>query len=85
MKVPKGFAVAALAAGVIAIAATLPMFGCRPGIAFIVFALPALSVLSPMFGNVHTHVAVATLLVSWVIYLALFLFLAKIVRVLRGK
>ena len=80
------FAIAAGLAGVIAIVATLPMFGVwRAGIGLVVLALPGMIAVSALFGDVHTHVAVVTLLATWIIYLAIFLIAAKIWRLLRAK
>ena len=80
------FAVSAGLAGVISVLATLPMFGVRgPLTGLIVFALPGLSLVSALFGNIHTHVATVTLFATWCIYLAIFLVVAKIWRLLRAK
>jgi hypothetical protein len=86
MTPPKGFAVSTALAGAVAVVATLPMFGVRwAGTALIIFALPGLIAITPLFGNVHTHVAILTLLTTWIIYLVIFLLAAKIVRVIRAQ
>jgi len=80
------FAVSAGLAGVIAVLATLPMFGVRgPLTGLIIFALPGLSLVSAIVGDLHTHVAIVTLIATWIIYLTIFLALAKIWRLLRAK
>ena len=85
MKISRSFAVAVGLAGVIAIVGTLPMFGVwRAGNGFIVLALPGLIVGSALFGNVHTHVAILTLFTTWIVYLAIFLVVVKIWRLLRA-
>jgi hypothetical protein len=80
------FAVSAGLAGVISVLATLPMFGVRgPMTGLIVFALPGLSLVSALFGDIHKHVAIATLFATWIVYLAIFFVVAKIWRLLRAK
>jgi hypothetical protein len=70
----------------VAILATLPIFGVRgPLTGLIIFALPGLYLVSALSGNIHTHVAIVTLFATWCIYLAIFLAVAKIWRLLRGK
>ena len=86
MKMSGRFAVSAGLAGVIAVLATLPMFGVRgPLTGLIIFALPGLSLVSAIVGDLHTHVAIVTLIATWIIYLTIFLALAKIWRLLRAK
>ncbi|RSL19280.1 hypothetical protein EDE15_4942 [Edaphobacter aggregans] len=76
-------AVSAGLAGVIAVLATLPMFGVRgPLTGLIVFALPGMSLVSALLGDLHTHVAIVTLIATWIIYLAIFLAITKIWRLL---
>jgi hypothetical protein len=73
-------------AGVIAVLATLPMFGVRgPLTGLIVFALPGMSLVSALLGDLHTHVAIVTLIAPWIIYLAIFLAVTKIWRLLLAK
>jgi hypothetical protein len=73
-------------AGVIAVLATLPMFGVRgPLTGLIVFALPGMSLVSALLGDLHTHVAIVTLIATWIIYLAIFLAVTKIWRLLLAK
>jgi hypothetical protein len=80
------FAVSAGLAGVISVLATLPMFGVRgPMTGLIVFALPGLSLVSALFGDIHKHVVIATLFATWIVYLAIFFVVAKIWRLLRAK
>jgi hypothetical protein len=70
----------------VAILATLPIFGVRgPLTGLIIFALPGLYLVSALLGDIHTHVAIVTLFATWSIYLAIFLVVAKIWRLLRGK
>jgi len=79
-------AVSAGLAGVIAVLATLPMFGVRgPLTGLIVFALPGMSLVSALLGDLHTHVAIVTLIATWIIYLAIFLAITKIWRLLLAK
>jgi hypothetical protein len=79
-------AVSAGLAGVIAVLATLPMFGVRgPLTGLIVFALPGMSLVSALLGDLHTHVAIVTLIATWIIYLAIFLAVTKIWRLLLAK
>jgi len=86
VKMSGRFAVSAGLAGVIAVLATLPMFGVRgPLTGLIIFALPGLSLVSAIVGDLHTHVAIVTLIATWIIYLTIFLALAKIWRLLRAK
>jgi hypothetical protein len=80
------FAVSAGLAAVIAFFATLPMFGVRgPLTGLIVFALPGMSFVSAVGGDLHTHVAIVTLFATWIVYLAVFLAVAKIWRLLRAR
>ena len=80
------FAVSVGLAGVISVLATLPVFGVRePLTGLIVFALPGLSLVSALFGDIHKHVAIATLFATWIVYLAIFLVAAKIWRLFRAK
>jgi hypothetical protein len=82
----RGLMVAAGLAGLIAIVATLPMFGVWwIGSGLIVLALPGMIAISALVGNVHTHVAIVTLFATWTIYLAIFLIAAKFWRLLRAK
>jgi hypothetical protein len=86
VKMSRRFAVSAGLAGVISVLATLPMFGVRgPMTGLIVFALPGLSLVSALFGDIHKHVAIATLFATWIVYLAIFFVVAKIWRLLRAK
>ena len=86
MKISRQFGVSAGLTGVIAVLATLPMFGLRGVLTgLIVFALPGMSLVSALFGNIHKHVAIATLFATWIVYLAIFLVVAKIWRLLRAK
>jgi hypothetical protein len=86
VKMPRRFAVAVGLAGVIAIVATLPMFGVwRAGIGFVVLALPGMIAISAMAGDVHTHVATMTLFATWIIYSAAFLVVVKIWSLFRAK
>jgi hypothetical protein len=86
MKISRYVVCAAALAALIAIVATLPMFGVRLlGVQGIVLALPALMTLGVLAGNAHAHIAIATLLTTWIIYLALFLVVLKIWRGLRAK
>jgi hypothetical protein len=86
VKISRRFVVSAGLAGVIAILATLPMFGVRgPLTGLIVFALPGMSLVSALVGDLHTHVAIVTLFATWIVYLAIFLAVAKIWRLLRAK
>ena len=72
MKMSRRIAVSAGLAGVIAVLATLPMFGVRgPLTGLIVFALPGMSLVSALLGDLHTHVAIVTLIATWIIYLAI--------------
>lgn len=86
MKMSRRIAVSAGLAGVIAVLATLPMFGVRgPLTGLIVFALPGMSLVSALLGDLHTHVAIVTLIATWIIYLAIFLAITKIWRLLLAK
>jgi hypothetical protein len=63
------FAVSAGLEEEISILATLPMFGVRGLLtALIVFALPGMSLVSALAGDLHTHVAIVTLFATWIIY-----------------
>ena len=86
MKMSRRIAVSAGLAGVIAVLATLPMFGVRgPLTGLIVFALPGMSLVSALLGDLHTHVAIVTLIATWIIYLAIILAITKIWRLLLAK
>jgi len=86
VKMSRRIAVSAGLAGVIAVLATLPMFGVRgPLTGLIVFALPGMSLVSALLGDLHTHVAIVTLIATWIIYLAIFLAITKIWRLLLAK
>jgi len=82
---PRRFALAAGLAGVITIVGTLPMFGeWRVGGGLMILALPGLTAVGALFGYVHPHVAILTLLATWIIYFAVFLIVTMIWRLLRA-
>jgi hypothetical protein len=83
---PRDLIFAAGLAAVIAIISTLPMFGVRwVGIGFIVFALPGMTIVTALAGNVHSFVAVSTLVATFAFYLGVFSIVARIVRVFRAN
>jgi hypothetical protein len=86
VKISRRFAVSAGLAAVIAILSTLPMFGVRGALTgLIVFALPGMSLVSALVGDLHTHVAIVTLFSTWIVYLAIFFAVARVWRLLRAK